>query len=85
MILSDENDYRSLCGVFPATVDGADIAHIIFIIPVCFPGLLPEPGTFLTGESYVNPLVYVFSWLAAVVMGGIWFAWMLELNGLAIF
>lgn len=66
-------------------VGEADIAHITFIIPVCSPGLHPEPGTFLTGESHVNPLVSVFSWLAAVVMGGIWFAWMLELNGLAIF
>ncbi|EBW7149104.1 hypothetical protein DQC40_08655 [Salmonella enterica subsp. enterica serovar Coeln] len=46
------------------------------------PGLLPEPGTFLTGESHVNPLVSVFAWLMASVLGGIWFAWVLELNGL---
>lgn len=33
----------------------------------------------------MDPLVFVFSWLMASVMGGIWFAWILELNGLAIF
>lgn len=33
----------------------------------------------------MNPLVSVFSWLMAAVMGGTWFAWILELNGMAIF
>lgn len=33
----------------------------------------------------MNPLVSVLSWLLASVMGGIWLAWMLELNGLFIF
>lgn len=63
----------------------ADIAHITFIIPVCFPRSLPGAGDFFNGGSNMNPLVSVFSWLMAAVMGGTWFAWILELNGLVIF
>ncbi len=33
----------------------------------------------------MNPLASALSWLVAVVLGGAWFAWMMDINGLAIF
>lgn len=71
----------TLCS-FPATADEDNIVQD-FCSGTC-PGQSWLRGIFKGGWR-VDPLVSVLSWLMASVMGGIWFAWMLELNGLAIF
>lgn len=82
LIPSDENDYRSFVLIFPRLLVRTILFRIFVLVHV--PGQSWLRGIFKGGWR-VDPLVSVLSWLMASVMGGIWFAWMLELNGLPIF